>query len=288
MQRIQLFDTSLRDGELSPRFRPSSAERLEIAEALDAAGIDVIELAYAEDGDERLAESKDIARRLGRATACILSPLTREGLQRARAFVDGIDKSRIHLYLDSQRIRAIESDPGLGEEIFDEMKTLIDEASEQVSEVEFSPQDATRTESRTLARVVAAGLEAGADIVSISDTVGTATPGQIEALFSNLRAAVPDLDSVVLSLHAHNHQGRAAQNAFAAIEAGVAQIEGTIGGVGPAGGNTDLLVLLQLARQNPDLRERIAHVDCDGLEALASRAPFRLSTDNPAGRATHS
>ena len=277
MQRIRLFDTTLRDGELSPHFRPAADERLEIALTLDAAGIDVIELAYADDGDARLAESKDIAMRLEKAVPCILSPLNEEGLARARAFIDGIGRARLHLYLDARRIRALESDPGLEKEIFAEMGALIGEARRHVDELEFSPQDATRTGQATLVKVVAAGIGAGADIISISDTTGTAMPQEVEGIFAALRKSIAGLDSAVLALHAHNHQGRATQNSLAAIRAGALQIEGTVGGVGPAGGNTDLVSVLRTARQDEGLSDRVAHVDFDKLEGLHAQPLFRRS-----------
>ena len=133
----------------------------------------------------------------------------------------------------------------------------------------------TRAGRDALSRIVAAGLNAGADIVSISDTTGTSTPREIRDLYAALHASVPNLDSAMLSLHAHDHMGRAARNALAAIEAGVVQIEGTIGGVGPAGGNTDLVGLLRLARQEPGLRTRLAHVDGARLEDLALQTLFQ-------------
>jgi len=275
MSRLRIFDTTLRDGELSPAFRPAADERLEIAAALDTAGVDVIELAYTGDSDERMAESKAIAAGIERARVCCLAPLAEDDLRRAREFLDGIANARLHLYLDAHRIRRLETDAGLGNEIFAMMAALIGEASAHFTEVEFSPQDATRTDLQVLVKLVAAAIDAGVAIVSISDTTGTATPREIENLFSTLKAEVPGLDGIELSLHAHDHRGRAVDNALAAIGAGVIQIEGTIGGVGPAGGNTDLLGLLRAAAQDESLAGSVAHIDLDRLESLGSRPLFR-------------
>ena len=275
MTPIRIFDTTLRDGELSPDFRPQIDERREIAATLDAAGVDVIELAYTDDGDERLAESKTIAAGIERARVCCLAQLSESDLLRAREFFDGIANSRLHLYLDAHRIRALGSDAGLEAEILALMAALIGEAGEHFTEVEFSPQDATRTDRRILAKIVAAAIDAGAEVVSISDTVGSARPLEIEQIFAALRGEVASLDTAELSLHAHDHLGRAVDNALAAIAVGVVQIEGTIGGVGPAGGNTDLLELLRRATRDERLAARVAHIDVDKLETLGSRALFR-------------
>lgn len=279
MTRLRIFDTTLRDGELSPTFRPTADERLAIATALDAAGVDVIELASTADPDARLAESRAIAERIEQARVCCLAPMTENDLHRADEYFGDIAKARLHLYLDARRIRALEADAGLEQETFAMLEALLGAAGERFSEVEFSPQDATRTDRRVLAKIVAAGIRAGAGIVSISDTTGTATPLQIEEIFSILKDEVADLDRIELSLHAHDHRGRAVENALAAIGAGVVQIEGTIGGVGPAGGNTDLLELLRAAARDEALAVRGAHIDLRKLDALGSQPLFR----RPAG-----
>ena len=282
MNSLRIFDTTLRDGELSPDFGPRIDERQQIAAALDAAGVDVIEVVGSYESDARLEESRIVASTIERATICCLAQLTENDILRARQFFDGIARSRLHLYLDAKRIRALQADPGLESEIFAMMKSMIGEACEHFTEVEFSPQDATRTDSEVLAKIVSAGLDAGAGIISISDTAGTAAPAEIDNCFAVLRERVPNLDTATLSLHAHNHLGRAEENVFAAIGAGVLQIEGTICGVGPAGGNTDLLGVLRSAAIDESLEARIAHIDLEKLEELASLPRFQAGADRSA------
>lgn len=241
---VHFFDTTLRDGEQSHSFNPSSNQRADLAKLLEAAGVSVIELVSTEQDAESLAQSRQIAMGLNSSTVCCLSQLNPGDLQTARTFLDDVEKARIHLYLDRKRMCQIESDPSEAGEILNQMSELIAAAKTEFPEVEFSPQDATRFGFDTLSRVVEVALVAGADIISISDTVGTSTPEHIRNLFQALSASVPDLNSVTLSLHAHNHEGRAVENVLAAIECGVTQIEGTINGVGPAGGNTDLLCVV--------------------------------------------
>lgn len=244
LRPVYFLDTTLRDGELSPSFNPSPEQRANIARLLESAGVSVIELASTEDDAESLAQSGQIALDLNSSTVCCLSQLNPEHLQTARTFLEKIEKARIHLYLDSKRMRQIESAPNEAGEILDQMSELIFAAKTLFPDVEFSPQDATRFEFDTLAKVVEVALAAGASIINISDTVGTATTEHIRNLFQALNAKVPSLDSAILSLHAHNHEGRAVENVLAAIECGVTQIEGTINGVGPAGGNTNLLAVV--------------------------------------------
>lgn len=238
---VRFLDTTLRDGEQSPSFNPSPEQRANLAKLLETAGVPVIELASTEDDAESLSQSRQIALGLNSSTVCCLSLLNPEHLQTAQAFLDDIEKARIHLYLDRKRMRQIESDSSEADEILDHMSEIIAAAKTVFPEVEFSPQDATRFGFDTLTRVVEVALFAGASIISISDTVGTASTEHIRNIFQTLNNNVPGLDSATLSLHAHNHEGRAVENVLSAIECGVTQIEGTINGVGPAGDNTNLL-----------------------------------------------
>lgn len=253
MKRIQLFDTTLRDGELSPDFNPTAAQRLEIALGLEAAGVDVIELASAADDAERLAASRRIAAQLQSATVCCIARLGETELDISRIFCAGLQRTRIHIYLDSKSIREMPRQPRISDEILRRIERVVGAAADSFAQVEFSPQDATRTDIETLAAVLAPAIAAGAGIVNISDTTGSSTPETIDSLFAQLHDRVPGLGQVLLSLHGHNHLRRAVDNAVVAIDCGVSQIEGTLNGVGPAGGNTDLLALAEiLCAANPE------------------------------------
>lgn len=275
MNRIGFLDTTLRDGELSPDFSPSAAERLRIARALEDAGVDVIELASTADDEERFADSKRIAGRLQRSTVCCIAPIGDSDLEKARAFLDGLPRPRIHLYLDARSIRALEADADLREQTFASMAAIIGRARRELAEVEFSPQDATRTDSRTLAKVLRVALDAGATVVNISDTTGTATPREIASLFDSLSASLEDSGEANWSLHGHNHRGRAADNALAALQRGAVQIEGTINGVGPAGGNTNLIDVAAMIKADERLQGGLEHIDLRRLRKIGSLAGLR-------------
>ena len=273
MKRIGFLDTTLRDGELSPDFRPSATMR--IARALEDAGVDVIELASTADDEERFANSKRIAASLKRSTICCIAPIGNADLERACAFLDGLPGARIHLYLDARRIRALEADADLRAQTFASMEAVIGRARREFAEVEFSPQDATRTDPRTLEKLLRIALEAGATMVNISDTTGTATPRKIGSLFDSLSASLADCEAPGWSLHGHNHRGRAVQNALAALERGVLQIEGTINGVGPAGGNTNLIEVAEMIKDDELLRDGLAHIDLRRLRKIGTQAGLR-------------
>lgn len=275
MTRIRLLDTTLRDGELSPGFKPAAEERAAIADALDAAGMDVIELASTADDDEEFAVSRDIARGLARATVCCIAPIGKRELERVGAFLDGIVRSRIHFYLDARSVRRLEADAGFRDRTLASMEAVIGDARREFAEVEFSPQDATRTDTRTLVEILSVAVDAGATIINISDTTGTATPRTVGRLFDRLHDSVIAAESVVWSLHGHNHRGRAAENALAAIERGVVQIEGTINGVGPAGGNTNLVEVAEMISEDSDLESRLEHIDVRLLRKVGSQPGLR-------------
>ncbi|HKJ51013.1 MAG TPA: hypothetical protein VKB27_05900, partial [Gammaproteobacteria bacterium] len=136
-------------------------------------------------------------------------------------------------------------------------------------------QDATRTDSRTLAKVLRVALDAGATVVNISDTTGTATPREIASLFDSLSASLEDSREANWSLHGHNHRGRAADNALAALQRGAVQIEGTINGVGPAGGNTNLIDVAAMIKADERLQGGLEHIDLRRLRKIGSLAGLR-------------
>lgn len=275
MTRIRLLDTTLRDGELAPEFKPAPDERAAIANALDAAGMDVIELASTADGEAEFAVSKGIAQGLVRATVCCIAPIGERELERAGTFLDGIARSRIHFYLDARGVRRLEADTDFHDRTLASIEAVIGVARREFAEVEFSPQDATRTDTRTLVEILSVAVAAGATIINISDTTGTATPRSVGRLFDRLHESVAAADTVAWSLHGHNHRGRAAENALAAIARGVVQIEGTINGVGPAGGNTNLVEVAELLTAAGDSEGRLEHIDIRLLRKIGAQSGLR-------------
>jgi 2-isopropylmalate synthase len=271
MAELELLDTTIRDGELSPAFNPDPGQRMQIARALDAAGVDIIEIASSADSEQRLGESKRIARSLEHARACCISEIGDRHIEIARAVLDGAREPRIHLYLDARRVHRLAAGGGEKKDILDQVSAAIRNARNHFPEVQFSPQDATRADRASLFELAGAAIEAGAQVINISDTTGSATPALIEQLFSGLSNAVEESAETRLSLHAHNHEGRAVDNLCTAIGHGASQVEGTINGVGPAGGNTDLIEVVDRLGETACARLR---ADCNKLRLLAKLPVF--------------
>lgn len=274
MADLELLDTTIRDGELSPAFNPDFEQRMQIAQSLDRAGIDIVELASTEDDEQRRNESREIATSLKNARACCISQISANHIEIARGILDGVEQARIHLYLDAKRVHHMANSEQASFDAIEAVSQSISRARNLFPEVQFSPQDATRCEADSLCSLIAAAVAAGARIINISDTTGTATPALIAELLSRLRESVPQIDQATLSLHAHNHLGRAVDNVINAIDCGVRQIEGTVNGVGPAGGNTDLLEVLSRLQTSSQAMSSQVNADPGKIRELAQQPCF--------------
>ena len=244
MAELLLFDTTLRDGEQCGEFNPDFEQRLEIALALDRSGVDIVELASSADDESRLADSARIAGRLENAVACCLTTVEEAEIETAKAVLADAARPRIHLYLDAKRVHAMRDSRNDRQAAIDAVGAAINSARDRFEQVQFSPQDASRAAPESLRELAACALAAGAQTFSIADTVGTATPQHMGELFDRVRDLFSGHRDALLAIHAHNHRGNAVANVLTAIDHGVRQVEGTIGGIGPSGGNTDLLEVL--------------------------------------------
>lgn len=239
--KIMLFDTTLRDGQLSAATRLTEGERIDTALALEEAGVDVIEVSFPGMHAEDIASTRLLARQIRGSVLCCLAGMDREHIDLAAGALSQCQSTRLHIYLDAKRSRSA-ADPAAGrEEVLRSVTETVAYARNLADEVEFSPQDATRLDFDALVDLIQAALIGGAGVINVSDTTGTASPEEVHNLFQRLFDRVPGLDEAIVSLHGHDHMGRASENAIAAVDAGARQIEGTINGIGPAGGNTDLV-----------------------------------------------
>jgi len=240
MARIEIFDTTLRDGEQSPGATMTPSEKLRLAHQLDALGVDIIEAGFPISSMDDFGAVRTIAREVRRPTITALSRTTRLDINRAADALQGAGRARMHIFLAT-------SDIHLRYKLKIDQAQCLDQAAEAVAyartlvdEVEFSPEDALRTELPFLCRVVEAVIEAGAKVVNIPDTVGYAHPRQFRETIGSLFTNVRGIDDVVVSVHCHNDLGLAVANSLAAIEAGARQVECTINGIGERAGNTAL------------------------------------------------
>jgi 2-isopropylmalate synthase len=240
--RVLIFDTTLRDGEQSPGASMNLGEKLEIARTLEALGVDVIEAGFPVASPDDFAAVKAIAEQSQRAIICGLARSLKGDIDRAAEAVRPA-ASAIHRQFKLNKVK---------EEIVKQAREAVSYARTLVGDVEFSPEDASRTEPDFLAEVVQAVIEAGARTVNIPDTVGYAYPSDYADLITYLRAHVKGIDDVVISVHCHNDLGLAVANSLAAVRAGARQVECTINGIGERAGNCSLEEVVMAMRVRKD------------------------------------
>jgi 2-isopropylmalate synthase len=242
MEAIRIFDTTLRDGEQSPGATLTLPEKLEIARHLEAMGVDIIEAGFPVSSDGDFESVSAIASELTRSVVCGLARCTPLDIERAGQAVKHAAKPRIHLFCATSKIHREHKLKKGREAILKLSVESILQARQYTDNVEFSPEDASRTELDYLEEIVHAAVEAGATTINLPDTVGYAVPETYGEIFSHLLAKLPILreKNIYLSAHCHNDLGLAVANSLAAIENGARQVECTINGIGERAGNAAL------------------------------------------------
>jgi 2-isopropylmalate synthase len=240
MNQIFFFDTTLRDGEQSPGCSMTTPEKLRMAHALEALGVDIVEAGFAIASPGDFAAISSISREVRGPRIASLARARTEDIQAAARAVEGADRARIHVFLASSDIH-LEHKLKIGRaEALKQVDAAIRLARTYVDDVEFSPEDATRSNHDFLCQMVAVAIDAGATVINLPDTVGYCVPNEYGALFHMLRERVPQVAGITLSSHCHDDLGMAVANSLAAVEAGVRQIECTINGIGERAGNAAL------------------------------------------------
>lgn len=238
--RVRIFDTTLRDGEQAPGCSMTLTEKLRVAKALTDLNVDIIEAGFPAASPGDFDAVKAIADRNFGPIICGLARCNAADIERVHAAVKGADRHRIHVFVATSAIHREHKLRMAKEEIIKSAVGAIRMARELCDDVEFSPEDASRTELPYLAEVVSAAIEAGATTVNIPDTVGYTVPAEFDRLFRYLRDHVERIDDVILSVHCHDDLGMAVANSLAAVGAGARQIECTINGIGERAGNCSL------------------------------------------------
>jgi len=251
-RQITIFDTTLRDGEQSPGASMNLAEKMELAQALVDLGVDVIEAGFpiASPGD--FESVSQISREIQGATICGLARCNDADIDRAWEAIQHAESARIHVFLATSAIHREFKLRMTTEEIIQRAVAGVERAVGYCDDVEFSPEDAARTEHDFLCQVVEAAIAAGATTVNIPDTVGYATPRQMGETIGMLRDRVSNIDKAVISIHCHNDLGLAVANSLAAVENGAGQIECTINGIGERAGNCSLEEVVMAMRTRSD------------------------------------
>ena len=250
---ITIFDTTLRDGEQSPGASMNLAEKLEVAQALSDLGVDVMEAGFpiASPGDFEAV--REIATTIRGPIICGLARCNDGDIDRAWEALQTAKQARIHVFLATSAIHREFKLRMTQDEIIARAVKGVERAVSYCDDVEFSAEDAARTEIDFLCRVVEAAIRAGATTINIPDTVGYTTPNEMYELIESLINRVPNIDKAVLSCHCHDDLGMAVANSLAAVQAGAGQIECTINGIGERAGNCSLEEVVMAMRTRSEM-----------------------------------
>jgi 2-isopropylmalate synthase len=259
MDRVVIFDTTLRDGEQSPGINLNTKEKLEIAEQLARLGVDIIEAGFPQTSPGDFESVKAIANVVKGPTIAALARAADIDIDRAWEALKDAPSPRIHVFLSTSDIHRKYMLNATEDEILAQTIAGVKRAKGYVSDVEFSPQDATRTDPDFLFAIVGAAIEAGATTINIPDTVGYAIPFDFGALINECYTAVPRLADVIVSVHCHNDLGLAVSNSLEAVRNGARQVEVAVNGIGERAGNCSLEEVVMAIKMRRDILE----VDCN-------------------------
>src|SRR5246127_4478307 len=250
--RITVFDTTLRDGEQSPGCSMNVQEKLRMAHQLDRLGVDVIEAGFpiASDGDFEAVQA--IAAAVRRPIIAALARACTPDIERAWQALKSAARPRIHVFLATSDIHLKYKLRISRAQCLEQARESVRLAKSFCNDVEFSPEDATRTDRDFLCEVVQAVIDAGATTVNIPDTVGYTMPAEFAEIIQMLRERVRGIEKITISVHSHNDLGRGVANTLAALAAGARQVECTINGIGERAGNASLEELVMATRVRPD------------------------------------
>jgi 2-isopropylmalate synthase len=239
-ERVLIFDTSLRDGEQAPGCSMTVDEKLRVAHKLETLGVDIIEAGFpiASTGDFEAVQR--ISREMRSASVAALARCRREDISLAWNAVRDARHPRVHTFLATSDIHLACKLKITREDALRQVGECVQFARSLCEDVEFSPEDATRSEVEFLCKVLEVAVEAGATTLNIPDTVGYATPGEFGELIRAIRSRVKGVENVVISVHCHNDLGLAVANSLAGVEAGARQVECTVNGIGERAGNAAL------------------------------------------------
>jgi 2-isopropylmalate synthase len=251
--RLIIFDTTLRDGEQAPGCSMTLNEKLTVGNALAALGVDVIEAGFpaASPGDFESVQA--LSETIDGPVLAGLARSNRDDIDKAFAALKAARRKRLHVFLATSAIHREYKLKMAKEQILRQVEENVRYARSLCEDVEFSPEDASRTELPFLAEVVRVALDAGATTINVPDTVGYTAPSEFFDLFSYLRDNVEGMDRAIMSVHCHNDLGLAVANSLSAVQAGARQIECTINGIGERAGNCALEEIVMAVRTRPDI-----------------------------------
>ncbi len=261
MSRIKIFDTTLRDGEQSPGCSMNLAEKLQVASQLERLGVDIIEAGFAISSPGDFESVKSIAGLVKNCSVASLSRALEKDIDCAWEAVKHAADPRIHTFIATSPVHMEYKLKMSPEQVIERTAAMVKHAAKYTSNIEFSCEDAMRSDPDFLVRVCDAAIKSGAKVLNIPDTVGYTTPNEMRAMIEYLIKNVPDSDKVEFSVHCHNDLGMAVANALGGVLGGALQIECTVNGLGERAGNTSLEEVVMAMHTRPDLYGELPNID---------------------------
>ncbi|SET04847.1 2-isopropylmalate synthase [Salinibacillus kushneri] len=240
MAQIKFFDTTLRDGEQSPGVNLNQLEKIEIAKQLERLGMDIMEAGFPASSKGDFEAVRQIARTIKNTSVTGLARTTKEDIDIAWEALKDAAEPRIHIFLATSPIHMTHKLKKTPDDVIQTSVDMVSYAKKKFTHVEWSAEDASRSDLDFLVKIIEKVIDAGATVINLPDTVGYTTPEEYGRMFRYVREHVPNIDRVSLSAHCHDDLGMAVANSIAAIENGATQIEGTINGIGERAGNASL------------------------------------------------
>lgn len=250
--KVLIFDTTLRDGEQAPGASMNKDEKLEIAFVLERLGVDIIEAGFPISSPGDFESVRLVAKAIKNSTVCGLARAIRADIDAAFDAVKVAQNGRIHVFLATSKIHLEHKFKKSQDEILAMAVDAVKYAKSRMENIEFSPEDASRSEKEFLYRILTAVIDAGATTVNIPDTVGYKTPQEYGKLFLDIRNNVPNIHKAIVSTHCHDDLGLGVANSLAAIENGARQVECTINGIGERAGNAAMEEIVMALKTRSD------------------------------------
>jgi 2-isopropylmalate synthase len=277
--RIIVFDTTLRDGEQAPGFSMDVPSKLKLARALDALGVDIIEAGFPIASPADSEATRQVAAEVKRPVIAALARCRRLDIEEAARALEPAEKKRIHTFLATSDLHLERKLRITREQCLEAIIDAIRLARQYTDDVEFSAEDATRSDRDFLCQVVEAAIREGATTINLPDTVGYTVPEEIRDFFAEIRRRVPNSDKAIFSAHCHDDLGLAVANSLASFEAGVRQVECTINGIGERAGNASLEEIVMALRTRRDRLPYDTAIQSQGL--FAASQMLSEITDEP-------
>ena len=284
-RQIKIFDTTLRDGEQSPGCSMNIHEKLEIAKHLECLKVDVIEAGFAMASKEDFEAIKTIAESIKGPSVAALARTLSKDVDIAWEAVKSAKQPRIHIFIATSDIHMRHKLKKTREQVLKDVDQIVKYAKKYCSDVEFSAEDATRSDPEFLCKVFETAIRSGATVINVPDTVGYTTPDEFYSLITKIRENVPNIDETTISVHCHDDLGMAVANTLSAARAGATQLECTINGIGERAGNAALEEVVMALDTRKDLFGLTSNVDTTQIYRSSKLVSTLLGTAIPPNKA---